>query len=128
KQLARGGEQLLASADVGEQRRAREEERSAPRKLERTHCRRRAGRIAVRHHHAERAQAIERLHESVLAHRVVHHGDAGVPGELPDTRYEVVPPGDEHMAATMLPREFRLLVIADHADDSRPESIRPLAE
>src|SRR5207253_1189772 len=78
---------------------------------------RRAGGVAVGHHHAEWAQAVERLHEGVLADGVVDDRDALPLGDLLDARRHLVAAGDQHVLAAVLAGKIRLGVAADYTDD-----------
>src|SRR5918994_6759134 len=90
EQLACPARELRRLRRVMKERRARQEQRTATRELERRNRRHRTRGIAVADHQAARAQAIERGEEGVLADAVVNDRNALLPGDRPYTRDHVL--------------------------------------
>ena len=78
-----------------------------------------AGGLPEAHHHAERAQAIERLHERVPTDAVIDDRDFRAVGDLLHAIDEILPRRDDRIIAAMRFGELGLLVAADRADHGR---------
>src|SRR5439155_21026900 len=87
-----------------------------------------AGRRAEQRHQPTRPYAVERLHEGVLANRIIDDGQQLAAGDVLDAGDEILARVDDRMMAAMGLGELGLGIGADRADDGGTEMLRPLAE
>ena len=76
----------------------------------------------------QRAQAVERAHEGVLADAVIDDRHALAAGDLPDPGDEILALVVDDVIVAMRPGELGLLGRADGADHGRAQMLRPLAD
>ena len=84
--------------------------------------------VAEAHHHAARAEAVQRALERVLADRIVDHRQAFALGDLAHPVGEVLLGIDDRVIAAVGAGEPRLGAAADGPDHRRAQMLGPLAE
>src|SRR5258708_5460342 len=101
EELLRRGDEVLALCSVGVERRPRQIERALA--GEDVHVKRIdfAGCCAEQRHEATRPNAVERLHEGVLAHRIIDDGQQLAAGDVLDAGDEILARIDDGMVAAM---------------------------
>jgi hypothetical protein len=112
---------------VVHQRRPGDEQRTLLRQQQRVERRHRPRGVAVGDQHAERAQAVERAHEDILADAVIDHRDPLAAGDLAHALREVLGRVVDDMVAAVRPGQFALGRRPDGTDHRRPQRLRPLA-
>ena len=120
--------QILALLDIVHERRPGDEQRAARAQFDDIHRVGRARGMAVARHDAERAQAIERAGEGVLADALVNHRAALAVGHVHDQRHEILARINRDMIGAVGFGEFGFLVGRDRADHGCAQMFGPLAQ
>src|SRR5271169_6892831 len=127
EQILRHRQHVGALGRIGVERRAREEKRTLLRENAEIDGSDRARGLSEAHDETVGPDAVERLHESVLADAVVDDRDFLPFGQLFHALDKILARVDDRVVAAVRLCELRLLVAADRADHRGAQRLRPLA-
>ena len=120
EEVARAPCQFLGGGDVVPQGRPSEKERAFGAEGQRAKLRHGAAGVAEADQHAAWTQAVEAALKGAGAHRVIDHVGAAPARQRPHTRGEWLAHIKDNLSGASVPRQSRLRLGANEADDLRP--------